>query len=488
MAQRSLDDRGRAEVDDVIVVAPGLEGDVSVERPAVVGGRGTRGHKQLDEALALVDMVTEREVIIARPRDVTPAGQGTRGGGRTTRGRSPTMTITVPAPAAGREQALLSIDEHGVATWHFKGGRSGKAGVRGGKKTRTYTIPRETAAPRRTGRTRGLVPGLDKVIKVVSFPVAWAIGQGARFAVRRWDTERHPPSVRAYGPTGALTELSPTGWDGLTKGRTLLFVHGTFSTTVGGFGALPSETRRELDRRYGGRVIAYDHPTIADDPLVNAQRFFELAGDRKIELDIVCHSRGGLVSRAIAERPGDLKDLAPNVGVHSVVLVGVPSSGTILAEAAHWNELVDRATTLLNLVPAPGVVDALETVLALVRSIAVETAQDLEGLDAMAPHRPFLKRFNVPAPGGALYRAIVSDFEPTNPGLKEWLNDSVRDALFDNKANDMMVTIESMTGKNGSNRFPVTEIRTMPAKDAVEHARYFSQPATSAALLEWLSP
>jgi hypothetical protein len=486
MAQR-LDERGRAEVDDVIVEAPGLEGEVSVARPTVAGGRGSRSHKQLDDALSRVDMMTEREVIIAGPRDVSPAGQGTRGGRRASRG-GPSMKVTVPAPAEGREQALLSIDEHGVATWHFKGGRSGRVGVRGGKRTRTYTIPRETAAPRAAaGRTRGLVPGLDKVIKVISFPVAWAIGRGARFAVREWDTGRHPSQVRAYGPTGTLADLDAQGWDKLTKGRTLLYVHGTFSSTLGGFGALPGETRRELDRRYSGRVIAYDHPTIADDPLVNAQRFFELAGDRKLELDIVCHSRGGLVSRAIAERPGALKGLAPKVVVNSIVLVGVPSSGTILAEADHWNELVDRATTLLNLVPGPGVVDALETVLALVRSIAVETAHNLEGLDAMAPHRPFLKLFNVPATGSALYRAIVSDFEPKNPGLKEWLNDEVRDALFDHLPNDMMVTIESMTGKNGSNRFPVTDIRSMKPADAVEHARYFSQATTNAALLEWLS-
>jgi pimeloyl-ACP methyl ester carboxylesterase len=298
---------------------------------------------------------------------------------------------------------------------------------------------------------------------------------------------RHPAQVRAYGPTGRLTELDDKGWKRLSKGPALLFVHGTFSTTEGGFGRLPAKTRKELHRRYDGRVIAYDHPTIADDPAENARRFFELVGERSLELDIVCHSRGGLVSRSIAERPGDLSTLGGAVAVRSVVLVGVPNNGTILAKAEYWNELLDRFTTLLNLLPGPGVADTLESVLAVVRSIAVETVENLEGLDAMAPGGAFLKRLNVAADGAATYRAIVSDFEPKNPGLKAWLNDSVRDRIFEGESNDMMVSIDSMTAKNGSSRFPVTELREFKRTDAVEHARYFPAALTGTALLEWLT-
>ena len=485
MAESPLDARGRAEVDGIVIDAPGLEGNVSVERPAAAGGHGSRWRTELDDALARLDMVTEREVVIADPRHVGAEGGRTHGGARAG-ANSPRLTLTVPGPGQGREQAVLSIDEHGVATWHFKGGRSGGRSVRGGTRTRTYAIERETVAPRGSGQSRGLIPGHDKVLLVVTFPVAKATGYDARFDVREWDSDWHPARVRSISATGRLTQLGAEDWDRLSTGPSLMFVHGTFDTTEHCFGRLARNTRKELDQRYAGRVIAYDHPTIAVDPIENARKFLELAGDRALQFDIVCHSRGGLVSRAIAERPGDLADIAPAVRVRTIIFVGVPNQGTILAEPDHWNELLDRATTLVNLSPGPGVSDALATVVALVRSIAADRARKLDGLDAMAPHGDFLKRLNVASRGEADYRAVVSDFDPKNPGLLEWLDDEVRDGMFGHRPNDMMVTIDSMTGENGSSRFPIKEIRGFIKSDAVEHAQYFPQKLTTDALLEWL--
>ena len=397
------------------------------------------------------------------------------------------MTLEVPAPTDGREQVVLSVDEHGIATWHFsQPEQKTTRTVRGGRKTRTYEIPRGTVPARSEGKTRGLIPGLDKVIRVITFPVAKVVGQVARFAAREWDQGRHPHRIRAYAKDGTLTELSDADWKRLSDGPALLFVHGTFSTTEGGFGQLKPATLKALHARYGGRVIAFDHPTIADDPIENARQFFEIAGDRKLELDIVCHSRGGLVSRSIAERPGDLEDLATGISVRTIVLVGVPSNGTILAKAKYWDELLNRMTTLLSLFPGPGLSDTLETVLAVVRSIAVETVENLEGLDAMAPGGDFLKRLNVALAKEAHYRAIVSNYSPKNPGLKAWLNNGVRDAIFDRKPNDMMVTIESMTAKNGSSRFPVESLAEFTPEQAIEHAGYFPADGTSKALLSWL--
>ena len=68
------------------------------------------------------------------------------------------MTLTVPGPPKGYEQAVLSIDEHGVATWHVKGGRTGGRAVRGGQSTRTYVIERTTAQARGSGKTRRRCP------------------------------------------------------------------------------------------------------------------------------------------------------------------------------------------------------------------------------------------------------------------------------------------------------------------------------------------
>ncbi len=364
---------------------------------------------------------------------------------------------------------------------------SSRAAAAADSRTRTYVLPQ--VRPPETLATRGGF-SVSTIIRVITFPISRAVGEVAQFAARQWDLEHHPPQVRAYGPDGHLTALTAADRARLSAGRSLLFVHGTFSTTEGAFNRLPTATMQELHRRYEGRVIAFDHPTIADDPFVNARQFYDIVGDLPLEMDIVCHSRGGLVARSIAERPGDLAPLGPRITVPQIVLVGVVNQGTILADAENWGELVDRFTSLLHLLPGPGISQTLETVFAVVKSIAIGVVEELEGLSAMAPGSEFLQQLNTgPAdPAAATYRAITSDFEPSDPGLKAWLNDEVRDRIFEDKANDMMVTIESMAGANGSARFPIkpASMRGFAAADAVEHSDYFGQALTSSAFGDWL--
>ena len=480
MPRATIDD-GVAEIDGLVLVAPGVRGSVQVERgPAPIPVR--RGaaagvgpaSRSLDRALRRQRMRTSKTAVIDGTRTVRRGAT-----------RPEPLTLRVRAPRRGREQVVLTI-ENGVATWHMsQQTRSAAAATDSG--TRTYVIPQ--VQPPNTLATRGGF-SVSTIIKVITFPVSRVVGEVAQFAARRWDLENHPPQVRAYGPDGRLTELSAADRASLSAGRTLLFVHGTFSTTEGAFDRLPAETMEELHRRYDGRVIAFDHPTIADDPFVNARQFYDIIGDLPLEMDIVCHSRGGLVARSIAERPGDLAALGPRTKVPQIVLVGVVNQGTILADADNWGELVDRFTSMLFRLTGPGIAQTLETVLAVVKSIAIGTVHELEGLSCMAPGSEFLQELNTgPSdPTAATYRAITSDFEPSDPGLKAWLNDEVRDRIFEALPNDMMVTIESMAGANGSARFPIepTSTRTFAAADAIEHSDYFGQPLTSSAFDDWL--
>jgi hypothetical protein len=493
-----LDDQGFAELGGVAVRAPGLRGTVKVQ--SAVSGRRLRGpglaDRQLDRALASLGMRNSRTIVIEKPHTVGRPGATarTRGTGRRAGLRPQDLEIEVPAPAAGYRHVLLSIDEHGIATFHRPQPVVGAAApvVRGGMATERYIVPRVVAPPPvgAAAATRGLVPGLSHVIRVITFPIAKAVGQLGQSAARSWDQGRHPHQVRRRLATGSWGPLDDAGWADLEKGPVLLFIHGTFSTSEGGFGALPGETWTELLRRYDGRVIAFDHPTIADDPGVNVRKLLELVGDRTLELDVVCHSRGGLVARTLAERPGTLKDLGPNVKVRTVVLVAATCNGTILASADHWDELVNRATTLLALVPNLALDATMETILAVVRSCAVEVVKDLEGLDCMAPGSDFLKRLNDPAaePPDSRYVAIVSNYEPRDPALVAWLTDVSRDLIFEHKSNDLMVTIDSTIGENGSRAFPVRVHRDFEPDEGVEHSSYFGQPKTSQALLEWLAP
>ena len=490
MARKELDQRGTAELGDVVLRAPGLRGNVNVvEGAGAAGVRGTRASRgPLADAQRANGMSTSRVIEIENPRDTRSTAAGTRGGKKPA---APAMELTVPAPLPGQEQVVLSTDEHGVRTWHFHTSETKAAGTRGGRRLRTYDIPRTVAQVSAVSGTRGSIPGLAKIIEVITFPIAELVAGGAKFAVAKWDRDKHPHKVRiADGAT--FRELTDRDWDSLTKGPVLLFVHGTFSTTEGAFGGLPAKTMATLIDRYDGRVIAFDHPTIADDPFENARQFFDIAGDRDLELDVVCHSRGGLVARAIAERPKEVDRTAESVRVNRIVFVGAPNAGTILADAKHWEELVNRFTTILSLVPGPGVTDVLESVLALVKSIAVKTATRLDGLSAMAPPSQFLKDLNgqVAPADKTTYVAIVSDYEPTNPGLKAWLNDEIRDKIFDEKPNDMMVRIDSMCGDALATRFPIAKAsrRAFAPAKGVEHSDYFPQPDTSKALLAWLNP
>ncbi|WUI60523.1 hypothetical protein OG774_22620 [Actinomycetospora sp. NBC_00405] len=55
-----------------------------------------------------------------------------------------------------------------------------------------------------------------------------------------------------------------------------------------------------LERAYDGRIIAFDHPTASVPPEQNAKALLRLIPDDvHLELDIVCHSRGGLVARIL---------------------------------------------------------------------------------------------------------------------------------------------------------------------------------------------
>jgi len=502
MATTALEPDGSVTLDGLTLQAPGIRGAMSVERTAPPGRVSVGGAAAgavadpLDRALRRQRMRVYRHVTVdgtrvaaaAPPAGAARAPRGGAGRGTTPASAPDPLILTVPAPRRGRGQVVLVI-ANGVATWHHSE-ESRSAGLAAATSpTRTYVIPQVRPAPEREAAA-GVSIG-SVVINVITFPVAKLVGLAARRIARDWDAGQHPSQLRAYAADGTLTALAPADWDRLAGGRALLFVHGTFSSTEGAFSRLPPATMAELHRRYGGRVIAFDHPTLADDPFVNARAFFETVAGRTLELDVVCHSRGGLVARSIAERPDQLAGLGPKTTVRQIAMVGVLNGGTILADAAHWGELLDRITTLLRLLPAPGVVGTLETVLAVVKALAVEVAQDLEGLAAMAPGSAFLGVLNTgpAAADGSRYRVIGSNFEPIDPDLKAWLNDEVRDRIFAERPNDMMVTIDSMTAANGSGRFPIAaaDIHAFEPAQAVEHADYFGQPATSEWLLGWLA-
>ena len=71
--------------------------------------------------------------------------------------------------------------------------------------------------------------------------------------------------------TAGVPQLTADDWKQLASGRALLLVHGTFSTAHGAFCGLERKDIEELNAAYGGRVFAFDHPSLSEDPARNAK-------------------------------------------------------------------------------------------------------------------------------------------------------------------------------------------------------------------------
>jgi hypothetical protein len=85
-----------------------------------------------------------------------------------------------------------------------------------------------------------------------------------------------------------LTRISPAG------GTFLVFIHGTFSSTAGGFGRLWTESPgriADLFTKYDKSVYALHHATLCASPVRNALSLATVL-PRGTRLHLVTHSRG----------------------------------------------------------------------------------------------------------------------------------------------------------------------------------------------------
>ena len=120
-------------------------------------------------------------------------------------------------------------------------------------------------------------------------------------------------------------------------GAALLLVHGTFSESsmfTGQLGA--TEQGRALlahwERKYQA-VYAFDHPTLSVGAWSNAVDLVQAIEGLRGPIDIVCHSRGGLVVSWMLRLKA--------VPVSSVVFVGSPLAGTSLASPPRLRAALD---------------------------------------------------------------------------------------------------------------------------------------------------
>lgn len=308
-------------------------------------------------------------------------------------------------------------------------------------------------------------------------------------------------------PDGSFT-LEAADVAGPFVGRTLLFVHGTFSNAdnmLSEFAAAGGRGHRFLTRAMQGaqkydRVLFFEHPTLSVSPVINALELGRAMAGSSGQIDVVAHSRGGLVVRWWLEAFGNSLRLASKVRVRAV-LAGSPLHGTSLAapdKIQHAMSLISNVGTFaertLNLVglsnPFLWVAGKLVEVIVSVTGALAKTPL-VDALAALVPglagqsavdNNHEINRLRLgPSVVDPAYYAIESNFETANPGWQFWKNfrrdrvaDLATDIVFPGD-NDLVVDTWSMTD------FGVPRLKLagtscdFGTSDSVWHCNYFRQ-------------
>jgi hypothetical protein len=286
------------------------------------------------------------------------------------------------------------------------------------------------------------------------------------------------------------------------EGRFLLIVHGTFSKSDHLLDDLKSTEsgRKFLSRAaaHYNRVLTFDHPTLSVSPMLNALDLVTALGTSRAEVDIVCHSRGGLVCRWWME----VLDREP-LRRKRAVFVASPLSGTSLASPprlkaglnllANYSKLLGAAAMALPFAAVPA---------ALLRVIGsvVGVGAKLPFLDAAVAMIPGLSgqsrvgncyelqrlnRGKLQKPPA--YFFVTSNFQSEKAGWKIWkyitegkqrAADLATDLLVFKSDNDLVVDTESMTELPDRPTLTNPPLLDFGTTAEVHHTNYFVQPKT----------
>jgi hypothetical protein len=475
------------QVGNIEIRSPSLDGEVEVHQPSESATRSVaRWSEETRQALELQHVAAEHIIEITNTVESPSPAIGRE---LFTHHAEPAFQVDLPNPGAGHGQVILASNESGVVRWHFP--RLGTGGIDAMRTaaTTTYRIGRDVARTEPPERRRGVAEAFGtKVLSSLVFPLLDPVFErvGERYA-RVWEAKRRPYRLRTFTPDDYdLETAAEPDWDRMVGGKALLFVHGTFSRAHTGFGALSVDVLDDLHRFYGGRIFAFDHFTLSHDPKRNVSWFLDhLPPGIELDLDIVCHSRGGLVSRVLAEKQPEMDTGGRRVDVDKIVFVASPNAGTVLAEPTYVGDYIDTYTNLANFIPGSQVVDVLEGVITVVKHMAVGAVSGLDGLRAMRPGGEFLAWLNTTSTNPSQYYAVAGDYEPANPGWRSFAKNRLMDQIF-REANDLVVPTSGTFGSNGSSHFPIAIRHEFSGDQGVDHTGYFGNKSVRERLLEWL--
>ncbi|HMP80679.1 MAG TPA: hypothetical protein PKD54_14590 [Pirellulaceae bacterium] len=284
------------------------------------------------------------------------------------------------------------------------------------------------------------------------------------------------------------------------NGNVLLIVHGTFSkgeNYVQSFQA--TETGRQFLndalQKYTA-VYTFNHPTISVSPLTNAVDLQRAVNGTRAEIDILSHSRGGLVTRWWCELFDPHLDRCKNA-----ILVGVPLAGTGLAAPpnirktlkllTNYGNALNRAVGMAaTAVPILGLVNTLLTVITSVTSLAASTPLP-DALMSMIPglfgqsrvgNNPELLRLHESQGPSERYAAMYANYQSDQPGWRFWKYfskgfwaDVGADIIFDGP-NDLVVDTDSMSYLSENSKIKEGRFLDFGTTGEVHHNNYLDHP------------
>ena len=405
----------------------------------------------------------------------------------------------------GPIKTVSLVEEEGVLYW------------RDGVADSTAASRRRRRAARRSGTPS---PG-DSLVLIKEFPTL--LPNKVTSAIAAIDQRLNPAIDKLLSSRLRALKLRTDGsfaLDGADivgpfPGRTLLLVHGTFSnaanmldefTRSGGPGEAFLRRAMEGDTRYD-RILFFDHPTLAVSPIINALELGRAFARSTGEIDIIAHSRGGLVVRWWLEAFGHALGVGSETKV-CAVLAGSPLRGTSLAAPDKLKNALSLISNIgtfaektLGLVGAANPFlwvagKMVEVVVSVTGALAstplidalVSITPGLAG-QSMVSNNHEINRLRIgPAAVSAHYYAVVSNFETTQPGWQFWkyfrkaqIADTATNIIFPAE-NDLVVDTPSMMDLG----VPALKLAgancDFGKSEEVWHCNYFRQPKTIAYL------
>lgn len=406
-----------------------------------------------------------------------------------------------PRRAAPDASAITLIEEDGVLRWEDRpvsvgvaGGRrfrrAGAVGV-SGQVVRQYEF--EKLEPNKVG---GLLMTLDEKLTP---------NQGLRQVklANAGGGEKRAVLEKIEKPTAAK--------------RALVLIHGTFSNSENTLGELQAtaDGRKLLadllegaGKKYDA-VFAFNHPTLCLSPVINALDIARLFGDCPATVDVICHSRGGLVTRWWLEglnhgriTPGKVVAVASPLGGTS--LAAPPRLRASLNFITNVGRALEAAGTAIGAASgagapfmafAVGVLRVITTVTGVTSSVplidaAVAMIPGLAGQSRVSNNLELARILRQSGAAGLPeYHCVLANFEPPKVGWKFWnlfvkakerAFDLGADLIFD-QDNDLVVDTRSMTElfKDGDNVLSrIERVFDFGTRSDVHHTNYFRQPET----------